>query len=95
MALIRVTPATLRSKATELEGLNNQYKNKVNGLNDKETTLYGQWEGDANTAFHQAFQTNKGYLDDFSTAVGKYIEALNTAAEAYDKAEAEAAGMVQ
>lgn len=90
---IEVTSAQLRQRANQLEQLNNRYKGKINDLNEKEARLNGQWDGDANDVFHKTFMQNKGFLDKFSQIVDRYIAALRAAADEYDRAEAQAAGI--
>lgn len=92
---IRVTTASLRSKAEELRGLNSRFKNEVSGLNDKETTLASMWEGDAQKVFHNEFQKDKAKFDQFYSGIEKYIERLNATADAYDKAESQNVSIAQ
>ena len=51
----KVTPATVRNKASELENLNNQFKNEVSGLRDDNTALGSKWEGDVTRSDAQQF----------------------------------------
>ena len=90
---IEVTSAQLRAKANALEQLNNQYKTTVGQLGEKEAQLNTKWDGDANDAFHQMFLINKNCLDNFAKVIDQYIAALRAAADEYDRAEAQAAGM--
>ncbi len=84
----RVTTTELRKIANELRTLNSRFQNEVNGLNDSEGRLASMWEGDAQKAFHQQFQTDKEKFLVFYQGIEKYIERLLQTADAYDKAEA-------
>lgn len=92
---IRVTTSILKSKAEELRGLNEKFKQEVEGLSESEASLAGMWEGEAQKIFHTQFQTDKGKFDTFYNGINKYVERLLEAAAAYDKAEAEAANIAQ
>ncbi|MBE5961765.1 MAG: WXG100 family type VII secretion target [Lachnospiraceae bacterium] len=88
MALIRVTSASLTKQANTLRQTNANYKAQVTALNQTEAALNNMWEGDANTAFHTAFQSDKAQMDKFYQAIEKYITALETIIQKYEKAEA-------
>ena len=85
---LRVTPSELRKKAKERR-LNSQFKNEVEGLNDGETTLGTMWEGDAQKAFHTQFQADREKFNVFYNGIEQYIQRLNDAADAYDRAESD------
>lgn len=87
MGLINVTAATLKSKATELKGINSQFKNQVSTLDSIEMNLNSQWEGEANTAFHAAFQKDKAQFEAFNQLIDQYCIALETIANKYEMAE--------
>ena len=87
MAEIKVTSATLRSKAAELKQLNSQFKSAVASLESEETNLKSQWEGEANDAFHNAFSKDKIQMDNFYNAIENYCNSLLSIAEQYEKAE--------
>lgn len=87
MALIRVTAAQLRAKAEELTGLNNNFKTNVSDLEACEQNLAGMWEGQAKDAFHQAFNSDKVQMTNFSTLIEKYVSTLLTIAAKYEQAE--------
>lgn len=87
MAEIQVTSATLRSKAEELNQLNEQFKNAVSSLTDEENTLRSQFEGEASDAFHSAFSQDTVQMSNFYNAIAQYVQKLIQIAEAYEKAE--------
>ena len=92
---LRVTPSELSKKAQELRDLNSKFKNEVEGLNDSETTLGNMWEGDAQKAFHSQFQADREKFNVFYNGIEQYIQRLNDAANAYDKAESETVSTAQ
>lgn len=88
MALIQVTATELKTKASELENLNSQFKSKVTALETVEENLNSMWEGSANDAFHNAFNNDKQQMGNFSDLITKYVQALIDIAQKYEQAEA-------
>lgn len=88
MALIQVTASELKSKANELRSLNGQFKSQVGNLESQEASLASMWEGEAKTAFHNAFNNDKTQMDAFNQLIEKYCQALETIAAKYEQAEA-------
>lgn len=87
MALINVTAAHLKAQAEELKQLNATFKSTVNELESTEAQLNSMWEGEANTAFHNAFSRDKIQMDNFYNAIEVYVNALLTIASKYQLAE--------
>lgn len=87
MAKIRVTPQTLRSRANELETLNNKFKNEVTKLRTLNSTLGQQWKGDARTAFDREFQKDATKFDEFNRGIQDFIRVLRENADEYDRVE--------
>lgn len=88
MAEIQVTSSTLRSKAEELNGLNERFRTEVNALIEEENTLRGQFEGQASDAFHAAFARDMTQMQNFYNAIAQYIQKLVEIAGKYEEAEA-------
>lgn len=88
MAEILVTAATVRSRAAELQNLNEQFKTKVSDLENQEANLNSMWEGEANTAFHNAFLRDKSQMANFYNLINQYIQTLFNIAAEYEKVEA-------
>lgn len=88
MASIKVTSMDLRNAASTLREYNSNFKAQVSALESSEATLSGQWQGDANTAFHKAFMNDKAFMDKFAAEIEKYCAVLETAAAKYDAQEA-------
>lgn len=87
MAQTIVNSATLKSKASELKNLNNNLKTQISNLTSHESSLNGMWDGDANTAFHNAFQKDVTQMNNFYNAIEKYVSVLQEIAAKYDSAE--------
>ena len=87
MAEIQVTTATLRAKAEELNGLNEQFKNAVTSLTEEEQSLRTSYEGQSSDAFHTKFTQNTVQMSNFYNAIAQYAQKLLQIAEAYEKAE--------
>lgn len=89
MSLIRVSVPQLTTGASELEQLNQQFKAAVSELESQEAVLNGMWEGDANVAFHNAFNNDKIQMTNFYNAIEAYVARLNEIAARYQQAEAQ------
>lgn len=83
----RVTPKTLRSKADELETLNNRFKAEVSKLRDDNASLGSKWEGDARNKFNEQFLLDAEKFDKFYEGIQNYIRQLRANADEYDKVE--------
>lgn len=90
MAEIKVTSSVLRQKADTLENLNRQFRNEIKKLESYEQQLAGMYEGEAQKAFHKAFNDDKLKMERFALNIDKYIMALRESAQKYDEAEAKA-----
>jgi len=89
MSEIQVTATLLRTKAEELSAQNTQLKAQIELLDETEQSLNAMWEGDANTAFHAAFQRDKIQLTNFYNAIQQYVQVLLSAATRYAQAESQ------
>lgn len=87
MSAFTVTSSQIRAKASELRSLNGQFKSQCGNLEATEGTLNSQWEGEANTAFHNAFLTDKAKFEEFYNLIEKYCVALEEIAAKYEEAE--------
>ncbi|MGL5436036.1 MAG: WXG100 family type VII secretion target [Lachnospiraceae bacterium] len=88
MALIRVTASQVKVTANQLRDFNGQFNTQVARLQSSEESLNGMWDGQANDAFHAAFNSDKEYMTQFYNLINKYCEALDQIAQEYDNAEA-------
>lgn len=87
MAAFKVTTATLVSKANELTNLNGRFKSETEQLVTSESSLNSMWDGEANTAFHNAFTADKAKMDEFYNLIVQYVEKLNAIATRYTQTE--------
>lgn len=88
MALIRVTASQVKSTAMHLRDYNQNFNTQVQALQSAEESLNSMWDGQANDAFHAAFNHDKEYMSQFYNLINKYCEALDQIAAEYDNAEA-------
>ena len=86
MAIV-VTASTLKSQAEELRQLNSTFKSTVSDLETTEGQLNSMWEGEANTAFHNAFTQDKTQMSNFYNAIEVYVDALLNIAAKYEQSE--------
>ena len=87
MAKFQVTASELKAAITDLTEKNKAFKNKVSELEQAQQALRAQWQGDANTAFNNAFEKDKEKWTTFSLMIEQYILALQTILTTYEKAE--------
>ena len=80
MAKIRITPETLESQATKLNSLNEQHKGIYEQIKSLVNDVATEWEGEANTAFTQSFQSNDAAFKKFSEDVESFRVRMNRAA---------------
>ena len=52
-----------------------------------------QWDGDANTKFHAAFNTDKTKMDKFHTAIQNYCNKLEEIVKKYETTEQKVANI--
>ncbi len=87
MALIQVTSRDLKNAADTLRTLNSSFNSQVENLAALEQKLNGQWDGQANDAFHMAFNNDKIKWDMFHTQIDQYALALDNIAIEYENKE--------
>lgn len=87
MSDILVNAAQLKAKAEELSAQNTQLKAQIDLLNETEMSLNAMWEGDANVAFHNAFQRDRIQMTNFYNAIQQYVQVLQNTAVRYSQTE--------
>ena len=87
MGQITVMTNEIKSKADELNALNEQFKAAVNELESLESSFSGMWEGTAKEAFHNAFTSDKSQMNNFSIAISLYVQKLMEILNKYAQAE--------
>ena len=90
-----VTFSEMQSAIDELTTLNEQFGRKVSELESLQQELTASWDGQANDAFDQAFQTDKGKWTEFQTLVSQYVSGLQQIRQAYVTAEGVNTGTAQ
>lgn len=88
MASFTVTPSELRRTAEVLRESNQKFKTQVGELENAESNLNTQWEGDDKDVFHNQFMKDKAYMEAFYKEIEKYCATLEQEAAEYEKAEA-------
>lgn len=89
MDFIRVTASQIRNTANQLREYNGYFDRQVQKLQESEMSLNGMWDGQANDAFHAAFNHDKDYMMQFYNLINKYCAALEQIAAEYERAENE------
>ncbi len=88
MSKFSLTAQEIQNAISQLSANNGEFKSRVAELLSLQQELNGQWQGDANTAFTAAFNSDKGQWDSFAQLMDQYIEALQSIKQAYEVAEA-------
>ncbi|MDO5411619.1 MAG: WXG100 family type VII secretion target [Lachnospiraceae bacterium] len=84
---IQVSTTTLKNKANDLKNQNSRLKTQIDNLKTQEKHLNGMWDGEANDAFHKAFEQDITQMHNFYNAIEQYVAKLNEIAKAYEDAE--------
>ena len=85
--MIRVTASELIAKANDLKNFNQQFRGYIGDLETYEATLNEMWDGEANDAFHAAFNSDKIQMTNFYQAIEVYVFRLLEIAAKYQQAE--------
>ena len=89
MATMMISSSLLNARAQELDDLNNQFKTQVSALEEKEQALKAMYEGDAATAFHNAFSRDKIQMDNFFNCIARYAQVLREIAAKVEQTESQ------
>lgn len=87
MSDFKVTTSVLMTQSEQLLELNTRYKSHIDNLVTSEGNLNSMWDGEANEAFHAAFENDKVKMFRFAELINEYAERLKIIAENYEKAE--------
>ena len=87
MSKYTVTASDMQRVINELTSANSEFKSRVSELEAAQQELSSQWQGDANTAFNQAFQNDKGQWTTFANLIDQYVQTLSTILQTYQTAE--------
>ncbi len=87
MSDFTVSIGDLKDKVGSLRQMNSQLKRQVEDLTATEQRMNGMWEGSARDTFHQAFESDRGQMNNFYETVQQYAQKLEEIAANYQKAE--------
>ena len=87
MSKFTVTAAEMQATINELNSANGEFKSRVSELEAAQQELSGMWQGDANTAFNNAFQNDKGQWATFANLIDQYVQTLSSILQTYQTAE--------
>lgn len=87
MSRFSVTANELVNAASNLGEDNNQFRARVNDLITCANELASMWQGEANSQFNNAFNTDQERWTEFAALIDQYVEALGTVAQTYAAAE--------
>ena len=88
MSKYTLTASEMQNTINELNSANSEFKSRVSELETAQQELAGMWQGDANTAFNNAFQSDKGQWTTFAGLIDQYVQTLGTILQTYQNAEA-------
>ena len=63
------------------------FRRAVEEMAGYESQLAGMWEGEAQKAFRKAFNDDREKMNRFADNIDKYVQALRTDADEYERAE--------
>ncbi|MDR1299304.1 MAG: WXG100 family type VII secretion target [Oscillospiraceae bacterium] len=87
MAKIRITPETLESQAAKLNGMKEQHEGLYNQIKQLVNDVATEWEGEANQAFTQSFNSNDAAFKKFSQDMESFRQRMIKAAQEMRAAE--------
>lgn len=88
---IETSTQQMRSSASEVTDLANQYNQLQKGMFDEGRELDSMWEGDANQSFMARMKNDEPRFGELFNVIGQYCDAINESADEYDKTEAQVA----
>lgn len=91
---LKVTVSELRSAASKLEQQLGEFEAAAKEAKAAADDLAGKWEGDAQKAFVSEQQKNDVWFNQMTKVGMTYVQALRSAAAAYEAADAAAKGAI-
>lgn len=80
MAVIQVTPETLRSKATDVRNYRSEHEDTMQKLKNLIYALNEIWKGEAQNAFLEKYESMQPTFTNFSELLEGYAKLMDTAA---------------
>ena len=87
MAQLKVVTTGINNGISELTRLNTEFRSKVSSLVTTEARLNNMWEGEARTAFHNAFTSDEGQMESFAECIDNYVSVLEEILTLYKQME--------
>lgn len=87
MSRFSVTAAELNNAVSTLVEDNNQFRSRVSDLMNCANELASMWQGEANSQFNNALNTDSERWAEFAALIDQYSEALRTIITTYANAE--------
>lgn len=81
MALIQITPDSLRSNATSVMNYKNEHDQTMQKLGQLIRSLQETWKGEAQNAFYQKFESMQQTFTQFSEMLKGFADNMNKAAQ--------------
>lgn len=95
MAIIQVTPESLRAEANSLNTLKENHKTEMNNLRRLILSLNEQWKGAAHDAFVGKYQELQPEFQKFITLLEEHIEHMKTEANQMEEKDNTLAGTMK
>ena len=87
MALIQVTPETLRGKASEVRRHRSEHEQTMQRLSQLIFGLNEVWRGEAQDAFVERFRSMESTFRNFSEMLEGYAKLMDTSANALESTD--------
>ena len=87
MSRFSVTAAELSNAVSTLVEDNNQFRSRVSDLMNCANELASMWQGEANTRFNNALNTDQERWAEFASLIDQYSAALSSIITTYSNAE--------
>ncbi len=87
MPKILLTPSFLKSKAQEIAQCQLDLVNTMKAIQGIVDSLLSEWEGKAQTAFVNSYESKKQVYKDFDVALQKFADFLNDYSATMDTAD--------
>lgn len=87
MSKFSVVASELATVVRALAEDNNQFRSRVSDLMNCAQELSGMWQGEANSRFNNALNSDQAHWNEFATMIDQYNETLCSIIQIYNTAE--------